>query len=630
MVVAARAGPLPRRRAPRRAAGPAEAAWLEAHLAECPACRAVAAAYAADRAGAAAPARRQRPSRRATCGPGRPPGSSASPRARQRRPARGRRARASAALAFDAGPGALCPVSPSWPWSWSRPRSPAGSSAASDHGRSRPAIGRAGQPESVRPRTDRHRRRRRRGPLARDRATTAPSPTTSRTCRRRLPARSAARLRAVRGRPRQAGHPDGAARVRSSSRRSTTRRSWSAPTRPAPTRSSWSPCRRPEPTPRPSTERPVRPTRRRRRRRSALQHRRARAPTPRRPRSSSPTVRRRPVRRRAPPASGRADERRMPPAREASEPSRRVAIITDVTVVGRAAAYSPDGAVVRVQRPAGRRLGRARHLRLARRRPAGSGRSRRTTPASSPRGSAAACSAVAPAPARRGNRRPAPSPPANRRAVEPTLEVPPPIDAPPARDPSAATESTAPETEPVTVERLPQAFLIDPATGLEIRDGRCRLAAGRRSDRGRGRCLAGHGRGRRGGPDHRTGQRDPGSPPVSRTARPAGPARVGFAGPGDVTDDFADVLARRLAGRHAGWIRVRRAAQPSPSALADFPSQVVAAGPIADFDARWDETGSWLAVWIADPVDPALGRLSLLHFDPATGLLDRPVGAPRT
>jgi len=67
----------------------------------------------------------------------------------------------------------------------------------------------------------------------------------------------------------------------------------------------------------------------------------------------------------------------------------------------------------------------------------------------------------------------------------------------------------------------------------------------------------------------------------------------------------------------------------SPEVLRDFAPQVVAAGPIADFDARWDETGSWLAIWIADPVDPGLGRLSLLHFNPFTGQLDRPEGAPQ-
>jgi predicted anti-sigma-YlaC factor YlaD len=52
-------------------------------------------------------------------------------------------------------------------------------------------------------------------------------------------------------------------------------------------------------------------------------------------------------------------------------------------------------------------------------------------------------------------------------------------------------------------------------------------------------------------------------------------------------------------------------------------------GPIGDYDVRWDETGTWLAIWVADASDPALGRLSLIHVDPATGELERPKGAPQ-
>lgn len=55
----------------------------------------------------------------------------------------------------------------------------------------------------------------------------------------------------------------------------------------------------------------------------------------------------------------------------------------------------------------------------------------------------------------------------------------------------------------------------------------------------------------------------------------------------------------------------------------------VADGPLTEFDVRWDETGTWLAVWLADATDPAIGRLSLVHLDPASGLLDRPHGAPQ-
>jgi hypothetical protein len=48
-----------------------------------------------------------------------------------------------------------------------------------------------------------------------------------------------------------------------------------------------------------------------------------------------------------------------------------------------------------------------------------------------------------------------------------------------------------------------------------------------------------------------------------------------------------------------------------------------------EFDARWDETGTWLAVWLADPSSPAFGRLSLHHLDRATGKIEHVPGAPR-
>ena len=68
---------------------------------------------------------------------------------------------------------------------------------------------------------------------------------------------------------------------------------------------------------------------------------------------------------------------------------------------------------------------------------------------------------------------------------------------------------------------------------------------------------------------------------------------------------------------------------PDVAPVADQPGTIVADGPVAEFDVRWDETGKWLAVWLADASDPAIGRLSLLHVDPKTGRLDRPHGAPQ-
>jgi hypothetical protein len=51
----------------------------------------------------------------------------------------------------------------------------------------------------------------------------------------------------------------------------------------------------------------------------------------------------------------------------------------------------------------------------------------------------------------------------------------------------------------------------------------------------------------------------------------------------------------------------------------------------AAFDIRWDETGEWVAVWVAEATDDAMGRLTLYRVDPQTGRLrlldDAPDGA---
>lgn len=45
-------------------------------------------------------------------------------------------------------------------------------------------------------------------------------------------------------------------------------------------------------------------------------------------------------------------------------------------------------------------------------------------------------------------------------------------------------------------------------------------------------------------------------------------------------------------------------------------------GPIKDWEVRWDPSGRYLGVWIADQLTPALGRLSLLAIDRTTGKVD--------
>jgi hypothetical protein len=48
----------------------------------------------------------------------------------------------------------------------------------------------------------------------------------------------------------------------------------------------------------------------------------------------------------------------------------------------------------------------------------------------------------------------------------------------------------------------------------------------------------------------------------------------------------------------------------------------IAEGPLTDWDVRWDETGTRLAVWVADANDPSTGKLSLYVVDPFDGSID--------
>jgi hypothetical protein len=65
---------------------------------------------------------------------------------------------------------------------------------------------------------------------------------------------------------------------------------------------------------------------------------------------------------------------------------------------------------------------------------------------------------------------------------------------------------------------------------------------------------------------------------------------------------------------------------PFPTAPADQEKDrhetTIAAGQMNDWDARWDKSGTKLAVWIADASDPTFGRLSLYDVDPFDGRVD--------
>jgi predicted anti-sigma-YlaC factor YlaD len=59
-------------------------------------------------------------------------------------------------------------------------------------------------------------------------------------------------------------------------------------------------------------------------------------------------------------------------------------------------------------------------------------------------------------------------------------------------------------------------------------------------------------------------------------------------------------------------------ASPSPGA----PVALLASRPVADWDARWDETGTYLGLWLADRAGSTSGRLTLHTVDLASGTLD--------
>ena len=66
----------------------------------------------------------------------------------------------------------------------------------------------------------------------------------------------------------------------------------------------------------------------------------------------------------------------------------------------------------------------------------------------------------------------------------------------------------------------------------------------------------------------------------------------------------------------------------SPPPRLEEPIAVLASGPLTNWDARWDETGTHLAVWIEDSLDRSLGRLTLHVIDPETSELveqDEPI-----
>ncbi len=102
--------------------------------------------------------------------------------------------------------------------------------------------------------------------------------------------------------------------------------------------------------------------------------------------------------------------------------------------------------------------------------------------------------------------------------------------------------------------------------------------------------------------------------------------------PGDPSDDESPAPLASATPAPSGTLDPFATPDPLATPGPALVRTVIATGPIADFDARWDPTGTRLAIWIADPADPRLGALRLFVVDAVTGVLtpsgDRLDGAP--
>ena len=156
---------------------------------------------------------------------------------------------------------------------------------------------------------------------------------------------------------------------------------------------------------------------------------------------------------------------------------------------------------------------------------------------------------------------------------------------------SRAIEPNSAEASPAASDLRPESFLIDAATGAPT-------------------PL----------PQAGSAWRPVVDPTGRRAVYWAGTLR-GVDGPGYAPD------AGRLVLGDWGIEASASSASPAPTALASDQARVrhettIGAGQIDDWDARWDQSGTHLAVWIPDHQNPAIGRLSLYEVSSFDGSID--------
>jgi hypothetical protein len=157
---------------------------------------------------------------------------------------------------------------------------------------------------------------------------------------------------------------------------------------------------------------------------------------------------------------------------------------------------------------------------------------------------------------------------------------------------SSVVELAPPDQSSAAAERLGTSFVIDPVTGART-------------------ALPETGRTWRPSVDP-TGRR---AVYWTGTLKPAADAPV------DLPDDGQLVVGDWVRDLPSGSDAPRDTPAPDDQATARHET-TIDAGALTDWDARWDSTGTRLAVWIADPRNPDVGSLSLYDVDPFNGRVD--------
>jgi hypothetical protein len=107
--------------------------------------------------------------------------------------------------------------------------------------------------------------------------------------------------------------------------------------------------------------------------------------------------------------------------------------------------------------------------------------------------------------------------------------------------------------------------------------------------------------------------------PSTSPSESAAPSSEAAASPSAAESPAGDASATPGATAVAPSATPEATTSPSPTSAPAIEPVELATGAVRDWDARWDETGTHLAVWIATEGDPRIGDLTLYSVDPASG-----------